>query len=155
MMVYLFLIIFVGTFLLVGFGTLGYRWKYLTLHAKSEESILSRELALFTASVVLCASAAIVLVGTSAPIFGHSVDAAFYNSMHIPIAIIIGFLNGFSLLIKWKTTRTHDLLKKSLFSASASLIVTVLIVLFGGVSDILVMILILTTTFALMSTWKY
>jgi cytochrome c-type biogenesis protein CcmF len=149
MMVYLFLIIFVGTFLLVGFGTLAYRWKYLTLHAKSEESILSRELALFTASVVLCSSAVIVLVGTSAPIFGHSVDAAFYNSMHIPIAIIIGLLNGVSLLIKWRTTKTHDLLKKSLFSVSASLIVTVLIILFGGVSDILIMILILSTTFAL------
>jgi cytochrome c-type biogenesis protein CcmF len=149
MMVYLFLVIFVGTFVLLGFGTLAYRWKYLTLHARSEEDILSRELALFTASVVLCASAAIVLVGTSAPIFGHSVDASFYNSMHIPIAIIIGLLNGLSLLIKWKTTKGHDLLKKSLFSVSASLILTVLIILFGGISDTLVMILILTTTFAL------
>jgi len=149
MMVYLFLVIFVGTFVLLGFGTLAYRWKYLNFHAKSEENILSRELALFTASVVLCASAAIVLVGTSAPIFGHSVDASFYNSMHIPIAIIIGLLNGLSLLIKWKTTKGHDLLKKSLFSVSASLILTVLIILFGGISDILVMILILTTTFAL------
>ena len=148
-MVYLFLIIFVGTFLFLGFGTLAYRWKYLTLHAKSDESILSRELALFTASVVLCASAVIVLVGTSAPIFGHSVDASFYNSMHIPIAILIGLLNGLSLLIKWKTTKPHDLLKKSLFSASAALILTVLIILFGGISDILVMILILATTFAL------
>jgi cytochrome c-type biogenesis protein CcmF len=148
-MVYLFLVIFVGTFVLLGFGTLAYRWKYLTLHARSEEDILSRELALFTASVVLCASAAIVLVGTSAPIFGHSVDASFYNSMHIPIAIIIGLLNGLSLLIKWKTTKGHDLLKKSLFSVSASLILTVLIILFGGISDTLVMILILTTTFAL------
>ena len=149
MMVYLFLVIFVGTFVLLGFGTLAYRWKYLNFHAKSEENILSRELALFTASVVLCASAAIVLVGTSAPIFGHSVDASFYNSMHIPIAIIIGLLNGLSLLIKWKTTKGHDLLKKSLFSVSASLILTVLIILFGGISDTLVMILILTTTFAL------
>jgi cytochrome c-type biogenesis protein CcmF len=149
MMVYLFLIIFVGTFILLGFGTLAYRWKYLTLHTKSDENILSRELALFTAAVVLCASATIVLVGTSAPIFGHSVDAAFYNSMHIPIAIIIGLLNGLSLLIKWKTTKTNDLLKRSLFSVSASLILTILIVLFGGISDILVMILTLSTTFAL------
>lgn len=149
MMVYLFLIIFVGTFLAVGFGMLAYRWKYLTEHAKSEEGILSRELALFTASVVLCSSAVIVLVGTSAPIFGHSVDASFYNSMHIPIAIIIGLLNGLSLLIKWRTTKANDLLKKSLFSVSASVILTILIILFGGISDILVMILTLTTSFAL------
>jgi cytochrome c-type biogenesis protein CcmF len=148
-MVYLFLVIFVGTFFFLGFGTLAYRWKYLTLHSRSDESILSRELALFTASIVLCASATIVLVGTSAPIFGHSVDASFYNSMHIPIAIIIGLLNGLSLLLKWKTTKPNDLLKKSLFSVSASILLMVLIILFGGISDIMVMILTLTTTFAL------
>lgn len=148
-MVYLFLVIFVGTFLGLGIGTLIYRWNYLTLHTKTDEDILSRELALFTAAIVLCASATIVLVGTSAPIFGHSVDAAFYNSMHIPIAIIIGLVNGLSLLLKWKTTKSNDLLKRSLFSAAASLILTVLIILFGGISDVLVMILTLTTTFAL------
>ncbi|MDR3627015.1 MAG: cytochrome c-type biogenesis CcmF C-terminal domain-containing protein [Ignavibacteriaceae bacterium] len=148
-MVYLFLVIFVGTFLGLGIGTLIYRWNYLTLHTKTDEDILSRELALFTAAIVLCASATIVLVGTSAPIFGHSVDAAFYNSMHIPIAIIIGLVNGLSLLLKWKTTKSNDLLKRSLFSAVASLILTVLIILFGGISDVLVMILTLTTTFAL------
>jgi len=148
-MVYLFLVIFVGTFLFLGLGTLTYRWKYLTLHEKSAEGILSRELALFTASIVLCASATIVLIGTSAPIFGHSVDATFYNQMHIPIAIIIGFLNGGSLLLKWKSTKGQDLFRKSLFSISTSFILTVLIIVFGGVSDIMVMLLILSTTFAL------
>lgn len=148
-MVYLFLVIFVGTFLLLGLGTLAYRWKFLTLHEKSEENLLSRELSLFTAAVVLCASATIILVGTSAPIFGHSVDAAFYNQMHIPIAIIIGLLNGGSLLLKWKTTKPQELLKKSLFSVSATIIVTALIIVLGGISDVLVMLLTLTTTFAL------
>ena len=148
-MVYLFLVVFVGTFLFLGLGTLAYRWKYLTLHEKSDGGILSRELSLFTAAIVLCASATIVLVGTSAPIFGHSVDAAFYNQMHIPIAIIIGLLNGGSLLLKWKSTKGQELLKKSLFSISASFILTAIIVVFGGVSDIMVMLLLLSTTFAL------
>jgi len=147
--VYLFLIIFVGTFLFLGLGTLAYRWKYLDLHVKTEEGILSRELSLFTAAIVLCASATIILVGTSAPIFGHSVDAQFYNSMHIPIAIIIGLLNGFSLLLKWKTTSKNDLLKKTLVSVTASLILSVIIILMGGISDIMVMLLTLSTTFAL------
>ena len=40
-------------------------------------------------------------------------------------------------------------MKKSLFSVSASVILTILIILFGGISDILVMILTLTTSFAL------
>jgi len=148
-MVYLFLVIFVGTFLFLGLGTLAYRWKYLTLHEKNEGGILSRELSLFTASIVLCASATIVLLGTSAPIFGHSVDAAFYNQIHIPIAIIIGLLNGGSLLLKWKSTKGQDLLKKSLFSVSASVVLSIIIILFGGVSDIMVMLLIFSTIFAL------
>ncbi len=147
--VYLFLIIFVGTFLLLGLGTLSYRWKYLTQFEKTDSNLLSRELSLFTAAVVLCASATIILVGTSAPIFGHSVDAHFYNQMHIPIAIIIGLLNGGSLLLKWKTTKGQDILRKSMFSISTTIIVTSLIVLLGGVSDIMVMLLILATTFAL------
>ena len=147
--VYLFLIIFVGTFLTLGFGTLAYRWKYLSKLEKVDEGILSRELALFTAAIVLCASATIILVGTSAPIFGHSVDAKFYNSMHIPIAIIIGFLNGLSLLLKWKTTKKEDLIKKSFFSVAATIVVSALIVLLGGISDIMVILLTLSTTFAL------
>ena len=147
--VYLFLIIFVGTFILVGLGMLAYRWKYLTLHAKTGEGLLSRELSLFTASIVLCSSAVIILIGTSAPIFGHSVDAKFYNSMHIPIAIIIFFLNGLSLLLKWNNTKESDLLKKSLPSVGAAIILTALIVIIGGISDILVMLLVLSTVFSL------
>ncbi len=147
--VYLFLMIFVGTFLLVGLGMLAYRWKYLTLHTKSDEGLLSRELSLFTASIVLCSSATIILIGTSAPIFGHSVDAKFYNSMHIPIAIIIFFLNGLSLLLKWKDTKGQDLLKKSLPSIIGSVVIATLIVLFGGISDILVMLLVLSVVFSL------
>ncbi len=148
-MVYLFLVIFVGTFLFLGLGTLAYRWKFLTLHEKNEGGILSRELSLFTASIVLCASATIVLLGTSAPIFGHSVDAHFYNQIHIPLAIIIGLLNGGSLLLKWKSTKGQDLLKKSLFSITATIVLSALIIIFGGVGDIMVMLLILSTTFAL------
>jgi len=98
MTVYLFLILFIGTFLLLGLGAIAYRWKSLTNETAVEENLLSRELALFTAAIVLIASAIIVLVGTSAPLFGQSVDTFFYNEMNIPIAIIIGFLNGLSLL---------------------------------------------------------
>ncbi len=147
--VYLFLIIFVGTFMTLGLGTLAYRWKYLSQVEKVDEGILSRELSLFTAAIVLCASATIILVGTSAPIFGHSVDAKFYNQMHIPIAIIIGFLNGLSLLLKWKTTKKEELIKKSFFSVAATIVVSTVIVLLGGISDIMVILLTLTTTFAL------
>ena len=46
------------------------------------------------------ASAIIVLAGTSAPIFGQAVEIRFYDELNLPIAIIIGLLNGLSLTVK-------------------------------------------------------
>jgi len=149
MIVYLFLVIFIGTFIVLGFGMLLYRWKTLTEETPVDEGLLSRDLALFTAAVVLCASAIIILVGTSAPIFGQAVDTFFYNEMHVPLAIIIGLLNGISILLKWKTTKKEELIKKSVFAVAASFIFTVLIVLFGGITDIMMIILAFSASFSL------
>jgi len=149
MLIYLFLVVFIGTFILLGFGSIVYRWKSLEDKTLYEESILSKELALFTAAIVLVASAIIVLVGTSAPLFGHSVDTAFYDEMHLPIAIIIGLLNGLSLLVKWRSTEKKDLLKNSFLSVSASVIITVLIVIIGGVHNLMMILLAFSAVFAL------
>ena len=149
MLVYLFLVIFIGSFILLGFGMLLFRWKYLGEHVQIEEGLLSRELALFTSAVVLCASATIVLVGTSAPIWGSAVDTFFYNEMHVPIAIIIGLLNGLSLLIKWKDTKSQEILKKSALSAGGAVLFTILVAALGAVNDLMMIVLTLTTAFAL------
>jgi cytochrome c-type biogenesis protein CcmF len=149
MIIYLFLILFIGTFILLGFGMIAFRWKTLNENIKDEESILSRELALFTAMIVLIASAIIILVGTSSPIFGVSVDTVFYNEMHLPLAIIIMFLNGMSLLIKWQKSDVNELIKKSTYSAVGAVLFTLLLVIFGGVREIMIIILSLTTTFSL------
>ena len=149
MLVYLFLVVFIGTFIVVGFGSIAYRWKYLTEHQAVEEGLLSRDFALFTATIVLSASAVIVLVGTSAPIFGHSVDKFFYNEMHLPIAIIIGLLNGLSLLLKWKDTKGQELIKKSIPSIVIAFLFTVLVVLFGKVTELMMIILTFSSAFAL------
>ena len=148
-MVYIFLLLFTGTFLGLGLGAIVYRWKYLTDNTQTEDGLISRELALFTAAVVLLASGLIILVGTSAPIFGQSVDTFFYNEMNLPIAIIIGLLNGLSLLIKWRNTKREDLLKKSLPSLGISLIISVLIVVLGGIDEILIMLLTFSMAFSL------
>ncbi len=147
--VYFFLLLFMGTFLIMGFGAIAYRWKSLTDDTRIEEGLLSRELALFTAAIVLISSAVIILVGTSAPIFGQSVDTFFYDEMHIPLAIIIGLLNGLSLLIKWKNTKGEDLLKKSLPFLGVTFVITFLIVIFGGIDRIIIVLLTLSTVFVL------
>lgn len=150
MLVYLFLVIFIGTFIVLGFGMLIYRWKYLDEKIESEESLLSRDLALFTATIVLCASALIVLVGTSAPLFGSSVDTFFYNEMHVPLAIIIGLLNGLSLLLKWKQSDGQDLLKKSVTSIALAIIITASIMIFGKVTSVMMILLAFSSAFALL-----
>ncbi|HSW53548.1 MAG TPA: cytochrome c-type biogenesis CcmF C-terminal domain-containing protein [Ignavibacteriaceae bacterium] len=149
MIIYLFLLLFIGTFTLLGFGMIAFRWKALNENIKDDESILSRELGLFTAMIVLIASAIIVLVGTSAPIFGKAVDTYFYNEMHLPLAIIIMFLNGISLLIKWQKSDANELIKKSTYAAVGAVLFTILLVIFGGVRDIMIIILSLTTAFSL------
>ena len=149
MVIYLFLILFIGTFIVLGFGMIAFRWKNLGDSKIDEENILARELALFTAAIVLIASATIVLVGTSAPIFGHAVDTFFYNEMHLPLAIIIMFLNGLSLLIKWKSTNVREVIKKSTYATAGSIIFTLILIIFGGVSDLLIILLGLTSSFAL------
>ena len=149
MIIYLFLVLFIGTFLLLGIGMIAFRWKTLNENIVDEENLLSRELALFTSMIVLIASAIIVLVGTSAPLFGQSVDTIFYNEMHLPLAIIIMFLNGLSLLIKWRKTDTNELLKKSTISAVGAILFTLVLILFAGVSELMIILLALTTAFSL------
>jgi cytochrome c-type biogenesis protein CcmF len=127
-----------------------YRWKTLNQEPIADESFFSRDLALFTAAIVISTSAIIVWFGTSAPILGSSVETTFfYNETHVALAIIIGLLNGLSLLLKWKQTKGQEFIKKSIFPVAASITLTVLIVLFGGISDIMMILLILTTSFSL------
>ena len=149
MLVYFFLILFLGAFALLGIGGIAYRWKYLNEKFNDESNGLSRELALFTGAVTLLASAIIILAGTSAPIFGQAVETKFYNELNLPIGIIIGLLNGFSLLLKWKSTEGGHLLKSSRTSLAASAVLTLLIVFFGQVYDIMLIIFLFTTAFAL------
>jgi cytochrome c-type biogenesis protein CcmF len=148
-LVYVFLIVFASIFAIIGFGSLIFRWKSLNKKYIGEENILSRELALFTAAVTLGASALIVFIGTSAPIFNVSVETSFYNETHIPLVIIIGLLNGFSLALKWKQANGKDILKKLALPISAAFLLTLLVVVFSGMTDIMMILIIFSAAFAL------
>lgn len=149
MLVYLFLILLMVTFLLIGAVGIIARWKTLEQESEYQESLISRELALFTGAVALIAAALIIIVGTSSPIFGQSVETRFYNELNLPIAIIIGFLNGFSLLMRWKSNKGKDLIKNSVNSLIITTILFGLIVVFGKVDNLMLAILIYSAAFAL------
>ncbi len=149
MLAYFLLTLFIGTFTLLGLGAVAYRWKYLEKNFTGEDNLASRELALFTGAVALIASAVIVLAGTSAPIFGRSVQLSFYNELNLPIAIIIGLINGFSLILKWKVTQSNEILKDSRLSLVLSAAATLAIVLLGGVYNLMLILLTFSSAFAL------
>lgn len=145
---YLMLIIFMVTFICLGTFLLIYRWKYLQSISEPNQNILSREIALFTGSVTLGASALVTFLGTSAPILGKSVEVQFYNDMNLPLGILIGLINGLSLLLKWKETEGKELFKRSITSLGLSLIFTIIFI-FVGVHDIKMILLSFSSAFAL------
>jgi cytochrome c-type biogenesis protein CcmF len=154
--VYLFLIVFMSSFALFGLGMMAYRWKYLSAATQEYTSLLNRELALFTGSVAIGACALIVVVGTSAPIIGTSVETKFYSSFNLPIAIIIGFLNGFSLLLKWKQTDGREVISKFKMPVLLSLALSILITGFllitktkSGTVSLMMVLLTISASFAL------
>ncbi|MCU7495773.1 MAG: cytochrome c biogenesis protein CcsA [Ignavibacteria bacterium] len=147
--VYVFLVILILSFTILGIGMMIYRWRYLSKQVEAYKNLLNRELALFTGSVALIASAVIVIVGTSAPLFKTSVETKFYNDMNLPIAILIGVLNGLSLLVKWRFTEGKEVIRKSIFSVAASFVLTALMALVGGVHGLMMIILTFSSAFAL------
>jgi cytochrome c-type biogenesis protein CcmF len=144
---YLLLMIFMGTFIVLGGGMLIYRWNYLKQVTPPQNNLLSREFALFTGAVVLGASALVTFLGTSAPLLGKAVQIEFYNEMNLPLGILIGLINGLSLLVKWKESEGKELLKKSVFPLSASIIVT-LIMVFAGVKHFKMILFAFSSAFA-------
>jgi len=153
--VFLFLLLNVVLFSLIGLGAIAFRWKFLNEHFNFEENILSRELALFTGAATLIASGAIIIFGTSLPIFGKGVDISFYNKSHLPIGIIVGVLMGFSLMLKWKTTDKKDLFNNSKYSLAATAIISLLIIGLGKVSDFMLAVFTVTTIFSLVLNTEY
>ena len=59
------------------------------------------------------------------------------------------FLNGISLLIKWQKSDLNELIKKSTYSAVGAVLFTILLIVVGGVHEIMVILLSLTTAFSL------
>ena len=132
MIVYSLLLIFVTGSIVLGFGFLFIRRKELKAIAK-QMHWMTREFALSLGSFVLLASAVIVFFGTNLPIVSTTVvDPSFYNKMHIPIAILMALLIGYSLLVRWDAEDGKGLIEKAWKSLLASFIGTIAIAYFSA-----------------------
>jgi cytochrome c-type biogenesis protein CcmF len=145
--VYALLLLFLAASVLFGFGLLVLRGSELKAIAKPMHW-LTREFALSVGSFVLLGSAMIVFFGTSLPIFSTTqVDPAFYNTMHIPIVIVMTLLIGYSLLVRWEQEDGMFLKEKSWKSLAGALVGTIII---GSLSmwDVLYLLFVFGSLFA-------
>ncbi|MGH2575146.1 MAG: heme lyase CcmF/NrfE family subunit [Ignavibacteria bacterium] len=146
--VYLFLIVLLSLFGLFGYGMIVFRLKSLKSEKKEPNKLLSRETGLFIGSVTLCGAALVIFAGTSWPIFAKgTVDPVFYNDMNLPIAILIAFINGISILLKWKHSEEKQFLKSLITPLILSSAVTVALVILG-VRDFLIALFAASSLFA-------
>jgi cytochrome c-type biogenesis protein CcmF len=130
-MVYLFLIVFLALFGAGGIGLVLFRLKSLKTGFESA-NFLSREAALLIGAITLCASALVIAVGTSFPIFAKgTVEPDFYNRMNLPIGILVAFINAISILLKWKHSDEKDFVKSLWLPLSLTGIVTIFLVIVG------------------------
>lgn len=144
---YTLLVIWIGASLLLGFGMLARRWNDLKAFS-NRSPLFTRESLLAISSAVMGASALVILFGTSWPIVSHaSLEPSFYDKTNLPIAIALGLLLALSLLVQWKEESSKQIIRNSAVPFAAAAVVLVLLV-FGGLNDILIGLFAFTSLFA-------
>lgn len=138
--VYIVLLSIIAIFGGVGLTLIVRRWSDLRQKAM-EMRLMSRENALGLGSAVLLASAIVVLIGTSWPIFMPlfhlpkiKVQEDFYNGLHLPIAFVLVLINGISMTLKWKNTTRQEFVRKISIAAGIAAVGSILLAI-AGVRD--------------------
>jgi cytochrome c-type biogenesis protein CcmF len=123
-------------FLLVGIAALIWRWREIPAQA-GDEPLLSRTVFFVLAIATLIGTAAMVLLGTSAPLITRlaaqpsQVSAAFYNRVTLPVGILFAGLLGVVPFLHWRGA--HETLRaRVLASAGVAGAFTVIGVLAGA-----------------------
>ncbi len=108
------LLLWITTVGVLGFGMLAWRWRDLP-EPTTPPAILSRESLVFTGALLLAVAGGVIILGTSAPIFGKlfrdnpsAVPVAFYNTWTLPLAVGIAFLGGMGQLFWWRKMTVED-----------------------------------------------
>lgn len=138
--VYTFLLIYILTFIALGIGIVYLKRKNIKVPLKKSDNLLSKEYGLFYGAFALIASAIVVFVGTSAPIFGQSVDVDFYNKMNLPLVIFMGLLISLTLYLNWEITDSKKIIKSILPTMFVSIITSIIILVLLGKFDVIILI---------------
>ncbi|MBU1100576.1 MAG: cytochrome c biogenesis protein CcsA [Bacteroidetes bacterium] len=147
--VYMFLIFYISSISLVGFGAIYLRRKRIPYSDQNSENMFSREQGLFYGSAVLMASALVVLFGTSAPIWGQSVEVDFYNDMNFPLVIGMCLLISLTLFLQWQSTNLRQLVNKIAFITISAIPLTLVLTYFLSLSGLLANLLLYSLLFTI------
>ena len=130
------LLIWIVAMGLVGFGLFAYRYQDLPAPDK-EPRILSREFMIFSGAMLLCATAAVIILGTSAPIFGQlfrdspsAVPIEFYNQWTLPLALGFTFLAGLGQLFWWNKMDVDTINRVLMKPVALATVCTIAVLLF-------------------------
>ena len=109
------LLIWIGVVGSLGVGLFLYRYRELP-KPDEEPNVLSREFMILSGALLLSTTAAVIILGTSAPIFGRifrdnpsAVPTEFYNQWTLPLALGFVFLAGLGQLFWWNKMDVESL----------------------------------------------
>ena len=124
------------------------RWKAMAPQTH-DTMLLTRESALGAGMLLLVLMAAVVLFGTSLPIFSNTrVEGSFYDMMNLPVAIAMAVLIGLSLHTQWESQDPGELFRRALRGGTVSIVSGIVLVL-AGVHDLPFLFLATASVFAL------
>ncbi len=130
--VYLALIVFISSFILISIVAISLRLKFLKSTAADTPPFFTKETFLFIGSLVLCASALIITAGTSMPIISKAtIDINFYNTWNLPLTIIILVVSGLSIFLEWKNTGREKFIANLFQPLIYALVSTIVLVIIG------------------------
>ncbi len=153
--VYYLLLLFMLSFTLIPLIILFLRIKSIP-SVKSEFNTGSREFAMSLGTMLILALAAVILIGTTAPLlpgflFGsfQAATPEFYNSWTLPLVMAMMALDGVAVHQSWKTTEWKQFLKKTSVLIILSLLITISVVIAAGINELRLGILAFTAVFSL------
>ena len=121
-----FLVLFLFTFIVVGYGMLLWRAREIKGSAYSGP-VINQDFNVLLMVLFISLSAFMVILGTSSPLltrlFGQpsNVEIAYYVKTHLPIGIAIAFLIGLSPYLFWRSATPVEKFKKALWPALLAL----------------------------------
>ncbi len=148
MLAYTLLVAWMVVVTALGVGFLARRWG--SLRAISQPvGLFTRESFLSIGAAAMAASAVVILFGTSWPLVSNStVEPSFYDSMNLPIAVVMAFLIGLSLVLQWRIESLPGLARRTAFGLISALAATFVLFMIG-LADPQMLVLAFASCFAL------